>query len=173
MQGFRPQLVTSLIRGPASEPKQYTFNRIEHGPPAHVHNSNPQGNQLMNSIRMTAIFCTAAVLLLADAGLAQEKYQAYAPSRPTYSPYFNLFRNNTGGIPNYIYLRRDIRVNEFVRSQETRVNALEREVRTPTRVRVMERQTSTSPLRIRRSSPTVSRSRPGAFMDRSHYYKSN
>ncbi len=52
---------------------------------------------------------TAFVVLLATTAVAEAQAQAprrYQPARPTVSPYLNLFRNNTGPLPNYYSLVR-------------------------------------------------------------------
>jgi hypothetical protein len=56
----------------------------------------------------TARFACASVVVLALLCAAESQAQTprYQPSRPTVSPYLNLFRNNTGPLPNYYSLVR-------------------------------------------------------------------
>jgi hypothetical protein len=51
--------------------------------------------------------CASVVVLAAlVAAESQAQTPRYQPSRPTVSPYLNLFRNNTGPLPNYYSLVR-------------------------------------------------------------------
>jgi hypothetical protein len=54
------------------------------------------------------IACASVVVLasLAAADCQAQQAPRYQPSRPTVSPYLNLFRNNTGPLPNYYSLVR-------------------------------------------------------------------
>jgi hypothetical protein len=54
------------------------------------------------AIRGLTMALLAGSCLLADAGVGYGQYQRrYEPSRPTVSPYLNLFRFNNSIIPNY------------------------------------------------------------------------
>jgi hypothetical protein len=60
-------------------------------------------------ISITRFACAGALVLAslsASASYAQRPPQRYQPSRPTVSPYLNLFRNNSGPLPNYYSLVR-------------------------------------------------------------------
>ncbi len=58
----------------------------------------------METKRILAIWAALGVLLvLGDEAFAQrgQRPQRFQPSRPTVSPYLNLFRNNNSPVPNY------------------------------------------------------------------------
>ncbi len=66
----------------------------------------------------------ASVVVLASFATADCHAQGprYQPSRPTVSPYLNLFRNNTGPLPNYYSLVRpelyQQRINQQTQTQQ-------------------------------------------------------
>jgi hypothetical protein len=56
---------------------------------------------------LARIACAGVVALAAlSAAESHAQTPRYQPSRPTVSPYLNLFRNNTGPLPNYYSLVR-------------------------------------------------------------------
>jgi hypothetical protein len=70
----------------------------------------------------TARFACAAVVALAMLAAANSQAQTprYQPARPTVSPYLNLFRNNTGPLPNYYSLvRPQLQQQDFNQRQLT------------------------------------------------------
>lgn len=52
------------------------------------------------------IACAGVIALAALAVESHAQTPRFQPSRPTVSPYLNLFRNNTGPLPNYYSLVR-------------------------------------------------------------------
>ena len=92
---------------------------------------------------------------------AQQRVPRYSPSRPTFSPYFGLFRQDSGILPNYYtFVRPEQQLRETfrrgdatVRRQGAAIDSLERQVS------VFERETM--------ARPTGTGS---VFMDYSHYY---
>lgn len=62
----------------------------------------------------------ACILMLASFVCGESRGQQarrYQPSRPTVSPYLNLFRNNTGPLPNYYSLVRP-QINQLAFNQQ-------------------------------------------------------
>ena len=60
----------------------------------------------MNSFFARMACASIVVLALLAAADCRGQTPRYQPSRPTVSPYLNLFRNNTGPLPNYYSLVR-------------------------------------------------------------------
>ena len=52
-----------------------------------------------------------------------QQVRRYEPSRPTVSPYLNLFRNQTGVIPNYQSLVRPLLQQNVINQQQRQINA--------------------------------------------------
>jgi hypothetical protein len=78
--------------------------------------------------RLTCILLSfIAVLALAVAPVQAQGARRYQPSRPTVSPYMNLFRNNVGPLPNYYSLVRpqinQLAVNNQVATQQAQQSA--------------------------------------------------
>jgi hypothetical protein len=79
----------------------------------------------------TRLSCTLwacmALLALSAAPLHAQVARRYQPSRPTVSPYLNLFRNNVGPLPNYYSLVRpqinQLAVNNQVAAQQAQQSA--------------------------------------------------
>lgn len=67
------------------------------------------------------------IALVAAADARGQGMQRYQPSRPTVSPYMNLFRNNVGPLPNYYSLVRpqlnQLAFNDQVLAQQIQQNA--------------------------------------------------
>jgi hypothetical protein len=76
----------------------------------------------MSMNAFTARFACASTVALAllFAAEAQAQTPRYQPARPTVSPYLNLFRNNTGPLPNYYSLvRPQLQQQDFNQRQMT------------------------------------------------------
>jgi hypothetical protein len=79
----------------------------------------------MSQLRALTILFAAAAALACFAGEAAAQSPRgitpyggrYAPSRPTVSPYINLFRNQRGPIPNYHLYVRPILQQESINAQ--------------------------------------------------------
>lgn len=67
-----------------------------------------------------AVIAWAAICLSPKLSAAQE-LRRYQPTRPTVSPYLNLGRFNTGGLPNYYTLVRPLNRQRQVNTQAQRV----------------------------------------------------
>ena len=67
------------------------------------------------------------LLAFAAADARGQGMQRYQPSRPTVSPYMNLFRGNVGPLPNYYSLVRpqinQLAINQQVLTQQVQQNA--------------------------------------------------
>jgi hypothetical protein len=72
-------------------------------------------------VRVLPRLAFAGILVLAASAAADsygQQVRRYQPSRPTVSPYLNLFRNNTGPLPNYYSLvRPQLQQDSFNRQQ--------------------------------------------------------
>jgi hypothetical protein len=68
------------------------------------------------------ICCTACVWLAADSKAGAQSVR-YEPSRPTVSPYLNLFREQTGVIPNYQSLVRPFQRQIEINEQQRQIDA--------------------------------------------------
>jgi hypothetical protein len=78
--------------------------------------------------RITCILSACITLLAISTHPAQAQVaRRYQPSRPTVSPYLNLFRNNVGPLPNYYSLVRpqinQLAVNNQVAAQQAQQSA--------------------------------------------------
>ncbi len=68
---------------------------------------------MIHHTRLLAMLVLGFTLLQCDQVLAQ-RARSYRPSRPTTSPYLNLLRPNTSGVPNYYsFVRPEQRQREF------------------------------------------------------------
>jgi len=74
------------------------------------------------STRRTALLAAMPVLLIASTSSGQFPQQRYEPSRPTVSPYLNLFRFNDSVIPNYQSLVRPEQQAQRFKQQQIQLN---------------------------------------------------
>ena len=106
---------------------------------------------------MTIGLFAAAVGLEANAQSPPERYQ---PSRPTVSPYLNLFRNNNGPLPNYYSL---------VRPQLQQIDNQRRQQAINTQQQTQIQNLNRGLLQI--SSPQIAPTGGGStFRNYSHFY---
>ena len=72
--------------------------------------------------RYLLIAVGAACLWVSGTTASNAQVQRYAPSRPTVSPYLNLFRDQTGVLPNYQALVRPLQQQEDFNQQQRALN---------------------------------------------------
>lgn len=119
-------------------------------------------------MRQLYLALATAIALLATASQAervQAQVRRYQPARPTVTPYLNLLRTNTSGLPNYYSLVRP-QLNQLEFNQQQR--ALDAtQARTLSQLRT-EVQESLTPTGKGAGFMTVERS--GRFMNSAPYF---
>jgi hypothetical protein len=129
-----------------------------------------QSNKLRPFVCLPAVLC----LLIGASAINAQQVRRYEPSRPTVSPYLDLFRFRDSNLPNYYtYVRPLQREQEFQQRQALINNQQTRTLRQlQTNVGDLNRAATAGPL----VAPTGKGSwfaRPGSrstFLDTSRYY---
>lgn len=129
----------------------------------------------IKSILATIVLLT--IVSWTPAASAQQRYP-YRPATPPISPYFDLLRDDTGGIPSYqAFLRPEQEYRQFLGEQlEYQRTQSYPGVDSTGRSILLRRDTMldgvdvSQELRYRAAFPRGSRSTAGRFLDYSHYY---
>ena len=109
-----------------------------------------------------AVMLSCAVFWCQGAAVAQHG-RTYSPSRPTLSPYLNLFRRDAGAVDNYnSFVRPEIEMQNTLQEQETAVT------QQSGRLRLLDRQVE----RLEGTSSARSTGAGSRFMNYSHYFQS-
>ena len=98
--------------------------------------------------RLIALLVGALAISAASDGHAQYQQRRYEPSRPTVSPYLNLFRFNNSVIPNYQSLVRPEQQAQRFRQQQLQLDRQQQQElqRLQSNVRVLQQPRVTSEL---------------------------
>ena len=110
--------------------------------------------------------CSMVVVLLAACGALliarpAEAQGTYRPSRPTISPWLNLYNRNPGPLGNYFtYVRPQMETREALQQQDTRIRQQGAGIQT-----LGQQVTS-----LEQQGPTAPTGTGAGFMNYSHYY---
>lgn len=112
----------------------------------------------------------AATGFVASGEAYGQRPSRYTPSRPTVSPYFNLFRTNTGGLPNYqMFYQRDEQLRSTLRRQQRQLGTLQQEFQGTTAPPATGMMAGRASQTMRRGA-TRARARAAKFMDYSQFF---
>jgi TolA-binding protein len=121
-----------------------------------------------NSKFCLAVAMTAGMLTLVGGATNTAQAQGYQPSRPTVSPYLNLFQNNRGGqfnraLPNYYSLVRP-------QQQQQQVNQTQQQLLQQQNGTLQELQGNVQTLQQQKTGQPVVTGHNSWFLNTSRYY---
>jgi len=116
---------------------------------------------MKRGLLVVGLSVAGVLVCLVPAAPAQQRVPRYRPSTPTFSPYFGLFRQDSGLLPNYYtFVRPEQQLRQSLRRGEARLRRQGADLGSLQRqVSVFEREVL--------APPTGTGS---VFMDYSHYY---
>ena len=118
----------------------------------------------MNWLRLVLVFLAVSVVLTCvRPARAQGFGSRYRPSMPTLSPYFNLYRRDSGPLGNY---------HTFVRPQQQLRRELQQQSTSIQRQNASLRSLGQQVSRLERPSSVRPTGTGSVFMNYSHYYPS-
>jgi TolA-binding protein len=122
----------------------------------------------MNNRFWLSVAIVAGFIVLASSGGSMAHAQGYQPSRPTVSPYLNLFQNNRNGqlnraLPNYYTLVRP-------QLQQQQVNQTQQQLLQQQNGTIEQLQGTVQILQQQKTGRQVVTGHGSAFMNTSRYY---
>lgn len=128
----------------------------------------------MVRVRLLCILGLLAVLSSSQTALAQRRAPGYS-SRPTISPYFNLFQANNGGLNSYFsFVRPRQQMNQFMqdvnRRESLQAAAVQYETRELERSLANTIEGTAKQLNLRPTPGSAYRKNAGQFMNYSAFY---